>query len=153
MQQAIILLDKLRQLKLKLVTAESCTGGMIASAITDISGSSDIFDRGFITYSNQSKVEMLGVNQKTLDEFGAVSEQTCREMALGAIKNSAANLSIATTGIAGPGGGMEKPVGLVYIGVGTSERIRVTKFHFSGTRAEIRKHTVEKALELTLSFL
>lgn len=149
MQQAIILLDRLRAQKLKLATAESCTGGMIAGAITDIAGSSDVFDRGFVTYSNQAKIEMLGVSQKTLDEFGAVSEQTCREMVLGALKNSQANVAISTTGIAGPGGGSaEKPIGLVYIGVGTSERIRVTKFHFSGTRAEVRKQTVERALEI-----
>lgn len=149
MQQAIILLDKLRAQKLKLATAESCTGGMIAAAITDIAGSSDVFDRGFVTYSNQAKIDMLGVNQKTLEQFGAVSEQTCREMVIGALKNSQANIAIATTGIAGPSGGSaEKPVGLVYIGVGTSERIRVTKFHFTSTRADIRKQIVEKSLEL-----
>jgi PncC family amidohydrolase len=139
---------------LKLATAESCTGGMIASAITDIAGSSDAFDRGFVTYSNQAKIDMLGVSQKTLDEFGAVSEQTCREMVLGALKNSQANIAIATTGIAGPSGdSAEKPVGLVYIGVGTSERVRVIKFHFSGTRAEVRKQTVERGLELILPSL
>lgn len=127
---------------------------MIASAITDISGSSDVFERGFVTYSNQSKVEMLGVSQKTLDEFGAVSEQTCREMVMGALKNSHANIAVATTGVAGPNGGsLDKPVGLVYIGVGTSERVRVIKFHFSGTRAEVRKQTNEKAIELIISSL
>lgn len=140
------LLNKLRTSGLKLTTAESCTGGLIAAAITDIAGSSDVFDRGFVTYSNQSKIDMLGVSEKTLAEFGAVSEQTCREMLQGALANSNADIAIATTGIAGPSGGSaEKPVGLIYIGVAVAGKLRIAKYHISGNRAQVRAETVERA--------
>lgn len=100
-----------------IATAESCTGGMIAAALTDIAGSSDVFERGFVTYSNQAKVELLGVGIGTLLEHGAVSLQTAAEMAIGAARRSGADVAVSVTGIAGPGGGStEKPVGLVYLG-------------------------------------
>ncbi|MEX0344093.1 MAG: CinA family protein [Rhizobiaceae bacterium] len=100
-----------------IATAESCTGGMIAAALTDIAGSSDVFERGFVTYSNQAKVELLGVSVETLLEHGAVSQQTAAEMAIGAARHSGADIAVSVTGIAGPGGGTpEKPVGLVYLG-------------------------------------
>jgi len=102
--------------KLKLVTAESCTGGMVAAAITDIAGSSQIFERGFVTYSNESKTELLGVTPWMLQTYGAVSAEVAKAMAEGALRNSKANIAIAITGIAGPDGGTaEKPVGLVYL--------------------------------------
>ena len=148
------MLDKLREHNLKITTAESCTGGMVAAAITDIAGSSDVFERGFVTYSNQSKTDMLEVLPQTLEKFGAVSEQTCREMLLGAIKNSDANIAIATTGIAGPSGGSaEKPVGLVYIGISRYSDIRIIKHHISGNREQVRKETVERAFSLLQSCL
>lgn len=101
-----------------LATAESCTGGMIASALTDIAGSSTVVDRGFVTYSNEAKQEMLGVKAETLDRFGAVSAETAREMAEGALAHSRAGIAISVTGIAGPGGGSaDKPVGLVWFGL------------------------------------
>lgn len=101
---------------LMLATAESCTGGMVAAAITDIPGSSAVLDRGFVTYSNQAKIEMLGVSVETLAAHGAVSQQTAIEMALGAVNRSRADVGVAITGIAGPGGGTaEKPVGLVHV--------------------------------------
>ena len=101
---------------IKITTAESCTGGGIAQLITEISGSSAWFDRGFVSYSNHSKTQMLGVKQKTLDEYGAVSSEVASEMVVGALKNSEANLAAAVTGIAGPDGGtQQKPVGTVYI--------------------------------------
>lgn len=108
---------------LMLATAESCTGGMIAAALTDIAGSSAVFDRSFVTYSNEAKQEMLGVNAETLAEYGTVSEQTARQMAEGALAHSRADIALSVTGIAGPGGGSaEKPVGLVWFGLAQSGR-------------------------------
>ena len=148
------LLDSLKKGKYIVATAESCTGGLIAAAFTDFTGSSAVFERGFVTYSNESKIELLGVSAKTIESHGAVSEETCREMLLGAIANSNANIAIATTGIAGPDGGSEsKPVGLVYIGILQYPNIRIVKYHFSGSRKQIRAETVEKALELLNKFI
>lgn len=145
----------LRSKGLKLATAESCTGGMIASAMTDLAGSSELFDRGFITYSNQAKMDMLGVSPATLDQFGAVSEQTAAEMAAGAIKCSLADYAIAVTGIAGPSGGTtEKPVGLVYIAFcKRGFDPVVTRNLFSGERADIRQQTVIVGLRHLLSLI
>ncbi len=113
------LFDKLIAQGVILTTAESCTGGLIASQITSFAGSSAIFDRGFVTYSNQSKIAMLDVDAQTIENFGAVSEQTAMEMAEGALKNSMATLSVSVTGIAGPDGGTaDKPIGTVCIGLG-----------------------------------
>ena len=128
--------------------AESCTGGLVAGAITDIAGSSGWFDRGFVTYSNAAKVELLGVRPETLERFGAVSEATVREMIAGALARSRADVAVAVTGIAGPGGGTpEKPVGLVWLawgtrGVGTDAISR----QFIGDRAAVREATVVAAL-------
>ena len=145
---SLLLMDK----NMRLVTAESCTGGMIAAAVTDRSGSSAIFERGFVTYSNEAKIEELGVNSATIETYGAVSEQTAREMALGALKNSHADIAVAVTGIAGPNGGTpEKPVGLVYIAVALQNRDPVvTGNNFDGDRVSIRQATCEKALELLI---
>ncbi len=145
----------LAQKNMRLVTAESCTGGMIAAAMTDRSGSSSIFDRGFITYSNQSKSDLLGVNVQTLEIFGAVSESTAKEMAEGALRHSQADIAVSVTGIAGPTGGTdEKPVGLVYIGIAIKDKsAHVTKNLFEGDRTTIRQATVEKALELLIEKL
>jgi len=138
----------LREKKLVLTTAESCTGGMISAAFTDLSGSSDIFDRGFVTYSNQAKMDMLGVSPATLESYGAVSEQTAREMCQGALKHSLANVTISVTGIAGPTGGTaDKPVGLVYIGVASQDNTQIFKHIFKGNRSEVRQQTVDAALQ------
>ncbi len=148
--------DKLRERKWKLVTAESCTGGMIATAITDKAGSSEIFDRGFVTYSNQAKMDCLGVSAKTLKKFGAVSQETAIEMAKGALENSEANMAISVTGIAGPDGGTpQKPVGLIYIGFGLKGGVTQAKaFNFTGgTRNEIRLRTTQQALKTLISIL
>ncbi len=138
-----------------LATAESCTGGGIAYAITDIAGSSEWFDRGFVTYSNDAKQQMLGVTAGTLQDFGAVSEQTAREMADGALGRSLAELSVAVTGIAGPGGGVPgKPVGTVCFA--WALRGLVTESEtccFSGDRQSIRRQTVIHALQGVLSRL
>lgn len=140
--------ETLRAQNLKLATAESCTGGMISAAFTDLSGSSDIFDRGFVTYSNEAKMDMLGVLQATLDAHGAVSEHTAKQMCEGALKNSLADITIAVTGIAGPSGGSEdKPVGLVYIGLAKKNAdTQVFKHIFAGDRQAVRQQTVEQAI-------
>ncbi|PZP54914.1 MAG: damage-inducible protein CinA [Micavibrio aeruginosavorus] len=131
-----------------LVTAESCTGGMIAVAMTDIPGASKIFDRGFVTYSNESKIEQLDVPAKIIETYGAVSEETAKAMADGALQaTSKAQISIAVTGVAGPDGGSpEKPVGLVYISIGSlDDDTLVFKHNFKGDRDEIRDQAVTSA--------
>ena len=133
----------------KIATAESCTGGWIAQAITEVPGSSAWFDRGFVTYSNKAKEQMLGVKQETLEKFGAVSAETVKEMVSGALANSDATFAIAVTGIAGPDGGTsEKPVGTVFIAWqwknGAAE---VVKKQFSGNRHQVRAQTVKIAIE------
>lgn len=142
----------LAQQNLRLVTAESCTGGLVAAAMTDRSGSSSVFERGYITYSNEAKIEELGVTPETIQTHGAVSEQTAREMAEGALKHSRADIALSVTGIAGPNGGTaEKPVGLVYIGIArNNDKTQIVKNLFDGDRMSIRQATVEKALELLI---
>jgi len=134
---------------LMLSTAESCTGGWIAEAVTDISGSSQWFDRGFVTYSNDAKQEMLGVLSETLCVHGAVSEQTVREMVQGVLKHSQSQIAVAVSGIAGPrGGSVEKPVGLVWVAWAQRGGATTTiSAHFSGSRREIRRQTVKTALQ------
>lgn len=139
-----------------LATAESCTGGMIAAALTDIAGSSTVFDRGFVTYSNEAKVEMLGVSPATLAAHGAVSAETAAEMAAGALARSRAGVAVSVTGVAGPGGGSaDKPVGLVWFGIaveGETPRAERRLFEDRG-RAFIRAETVATALGLVLEAL
>ena len=133
-----------------LATAESCTGGMVAACVTDVAGSSAVFDRGFVTYSNAAKNEMLGVPKKLLETFGAVSEQVALSMAEGAISHSAATIAIAITGIAGPTGGSEtKPVGLVHFAV-TRRRGKAIadKQIFEGNRAQVRAQARDHALQM-----
>jgi len=131
-----------------LALAESCTGGMTAQAITSIAGSSAWFDRGFVTYSNQAKIEMLGVSSNTIKTYGAVSEQTANEMALGALKNSHAQISGSITGIAGPdGGSAEKPVGTVcFAWSEVNEATSTTTKHFQGNREQIRQQAAIKMM-------
>lgn len=138
-----------------LATAESCTGGGVATAVTEIAGSSAWFDRSFVTYSNQAKIDMLGVSPDTLARFGAVSEHTVREMVAGALRHSQAQIALAISGIAGPGGGTaEKPVGTVWFAWGIREGMTVARLHqLSGNRAEIRKQAVMIALQGVLELL
>jgi nicotinamide-nucleotide amidase len=140
--------------KILAATAESCTGGMIISLLTDIPGSSSMVDRGFVTYSNEAKAEMLGVSTATLEKHGAVSAETAHEMAAGALKNSRAGVALAVTGIAGPdGGSAEKPVGLVWFGIALKGRPVATEkrvFENHGRdfiRREAVKHALRKGLE------
>ncbi|QGM98779.1 CinA family protein [Methylocystis parvus] len=137
-----------------IVTAESCTGGLVSGALTEIAGASDVFERGFVTYSNASKVEALGVPAEVIAAYGAVSAETARAMALGALERSAADISVSITGIAGPGGGsVEKPVGLVHF---ASARRGGAVVHIERrfgplSRADIRAAAVDQALDMLLA--
>ncbi len=144
------LLKICRDRGVKIATAESCTGGMVAAALTDISGSSDVFERGFVTYSNEAKVEMLGIPAELIEQYGAVSEQVACAMADGAVANSHTDLVVAITGIAGPAGGSnEKPVGLVYIAIKYGKNPIICEKHiFTGNRDEIRIAATKTVLNL-----
>ncbi|MBY3168245.1 CinA family protein [Rhizobium laguerreae] len=137
-------------------TAESCTGGLIAGALTEISGSSAVVDRGFVTYTNSAKIEMLGVQAETLLRFGAVSEETARQMVHGALFRSRAEIAVAVTGIAGPGGGSpEKPVGLVHLAAKSRAGSLIHRKMLYGDigRSEVRLATIRTALEMVRSLL
>jgi len=140
---------RLKAKGLKLATAESCTGGWVAQAITSVSGSSEWFDRGFVTYSNEAKCEMLGVRPGTLSAHGAVSEPTAQEMAAGAIEHSAAGVAVAVTGVAGPtGGSPEKPVGMVcFAWVLSGHPAESETRRFDGDRDAVRRQSVIRALQ------
>jgi nicotinamide-nucleotide amidase len=143
------LLAAARAKGLRIATAESCTGGMVAVALTDVAGSSDVFDRGFVTYSNAAKGAMLGVSEETLARHGAVSEEVAREMAQGALMRSDAGLAIAVTGIAGPGGSEFKPEGRVCFAIAMPERVSAETVEFGALgRSEVRKAATEHALRL-----
>ena len=135
-------------------TAESCTGGLIAATLINVSGVSEIYREGYITYANESKEKLLGVKGETLRNYGAVSEQTAYEMAAGAAKNAGADAALVSTGIAGPSGGTkEKPVGLVYLGCCLKGRITVRREIFNGDRESIRRQAVTAALKLLIATL
>jgi nicotinamide-nucleotide amidase len=146
---------KLRGEGLMLTTAESCTGGWVAQAVTTVAGSSDWFERGFVTYSDAAKQEMLGVSARTLAAHGAVSEQTAREMAIGALAHSRAQVALAITGIAGPGGGSaEKPVGTVCFAWATKiGAVSAETRQFEGERESVRRQSVIAALQGVLELL
>lgn len=132
-----------------ITTAESCTGGLLAGRILNVSGASAIYNEGHITYSNEAKERLLGVSHDTLEKYGAVSQQTAKEMARGAAEVAKAEVGLSTTGIAGPGGGtLEKPVGLVYVGCSINGDVEVKECRFKGNREENRAAAVEAALEL-----
>ena len=144
------ILQAARYWGIMIATAESCTGGMVAAALTDVAGSSDVFDRGFITYSNAAKMAMLGVRAKTLADHGAVSEEVAAEMAEGALAHSDALIAVSVTGIAGPGGSEFKPEGRVCFGLarkGRDTRVETVDFGALG-RAQVRSAARDRALEL-----
>jgi nicotinamide-nucleotide amidase len=151
----VLVMDKVKQLATALVdrgwmlaTAESCTGGMVAAACTELAGSSDWFERGFVTYSNEAKTELLGVDAVLIASHGAVSEVVARAMAFGAIRHSRARVSVAVTGIAGPSGGSkDKPVGTVWFGFMIDGRLTSETKRFDGDRAAVRAATVEYAFD------
>lgn len=149
------LLADARAKKLKIVTAESCTGGLIAGLLTEIPGSSDVVERGFVTYSNKAKEELICVPPQILESHGAVSEQTARAMAEGALKHSHADIAVAVTGVAGPGGGTAaKPVGLVHIAAARDGTVMHRECRFGDIgRSQVRIKTVEAALEMLQSLV
>jgi len=145
---------RLREQRALLVTAESCTGGWVSQAVTAIAGSSEWFERGFVVYSNAAKEELLGVRRETLERHGAVSEETARELALGALARSRGTISLAVTGVAGPAGGSAaKPVGLVCFAWATRPGARTESRHFAGDRESVRRQSVIRALEGVLEAL
>ena len=145
---------RLKRRKAMLVTAESCTGGWAAQVVTSVPGSSDWFERGFVTYSDAAKRELLGVKKSTLEKHGAVSEQTAREMAQGALGRSRGTVALAITGVAGPAGGSAaKPVGTVCFAWARGRRVVSETGHFSGDRESVRRQSVVRALEGVLEAL
>ena len=143
--------ELLVQKKLKIATAESCTGGLVAATLVDYPGISACLDEAHVTYANEAKVKYCGVKQETLDAHGAVSGETAKEMAEGLRQKAGADIALSTTGIAGPGGGTkEKPVGLVYVACASSHETKVVKLQLSGDRRQVREQTVRHALTLAL---
>lgn len=151
--KARALVERCRERGLRVSTVESCTGGLLSYCLTDIPGASDIYDRGFITYSNEAKQEEVGVRAASLEKFGAVSAEVAREMCAGALTRKAVGVAASITGIAGPGGATaDKPVGLVYIGIATAEGVPAAyRYIFPGDRQEVRTAAVAEALDLLLN--
>lgn len=149
------LISLLKRKKLKLVVAESCTGGMLSSVITSVSGSSKVFNLGLIVYSNESKIKVLKISKKLIRKYGAVSEQVCKAMTKNLSKISKTNITVSITGIAGPNGGTkQKPVGLIYVGIKRGNKVKVNRYLFKNKeRLYIQKAAVNKSLDLILSFI
>ena len=146
---ARILVARCREKNLIITTAESCTGGLLSALITEIPGSSAIFERGYITYANDAKIELLDVDTSLIEKYGAVSSEVAQAMAEGVRKKTQADIAVAITGIAGPdGGSAQKPVGLVFIAVASKEKTIFSENRFSGNRSDIRMQAVAKALEM-----
>ena len=149
------IIKKLSKKKLKISFAESCTGGLLSSAITSVSGSSKVFNLGLVAYSNESKIKILKISKKTIRKYGAVSEQVCKAMAKNLSKISKTNITVSITGIAGPSGGTkQKPVGLIYVGIKRGNKVKVNRYLFKNKeRLYIQKAAVNKSLDLILSFI
>lgn len=144
----------LKEQNLTVTAAESCTGGLIAGTLVNVPGASDVFGESYVTYSNEAKQRLVGVRAETLEQFGAVSEETAYEMAAGAARAAGADVGLSSTGIAGPGGGTpEKPVGLVYIGCCVRGEVQVRRLNLHGDREQNRMDTVKAALELAAEML
>ena len=144
----------LKDRNLTITAAESCTGGLIAGTLVNVAGASDVFGEAYVTYSNEAKQRLVGVRAETLEQFGAVSEETAYEMAAGAARAAGADVGLSSTGIAGPGGGTpEKPVGLVYIGCCVRGEVQVRRLNLHGNREQNRMDTVKAALELAAEML
>ena len=145
------LVEILTKKQYKITTAVSCTGGLVAATIVNVSGASEVFLAGFVTYANEAKEKELWVKSETLQTYGAVSEKTAKEMAIGCAAHAKAQVGISTTGIAGPGGGTaEKPVGLVYIGCAVRSNVYVEKNVFSGDRQQVRRQAADRAIGFAL---
>lgn len=149
-----VVFQKLQKRGMTISFAESCTGGMLAQSLTDLPGASKVFRESFVTYSNEAKIKYLGVSENTLFKHGAVSADTAKEMALGLLKQSGADICVSVTGIAGPDGGSDKkPVGLVYIAIAAVGRVWSSEFHFAGTRERIRRRTCMEAMNMVRQYL
>ncbi len=154
MEETKQLIDLLAKKHMTVTTAESCTGGLISATLVDIPGASAVLKEAYVTYANESKQGLLGVRAETLADYGAVSEQTAREMVLGAAERAHADCAVAVTGIAGPEGGTEeKPVGTVYAGYKVGTTLLVKRYLFSGDRTEVRHQTAETAIRELLVLL
>lgn len=154
-RRARYLLKLARRDGIRIATAESCTGGLLSGAITTVAGASDVFDRGFVTYSNGAKVELLGLEPRVLDQFGAVSEEVAHDMAEGALRQSSAHLAVSVTGVAGPGASEHKPEGLVCFGLartGQPTRTETIRFGALG-RGNVRRASVHHALDMLVKAL
>ena len=148
------LVQMLAEMEMTISTAESCTGGMLASKIIDVGGASEVYSEGFITYSYDAKEKYLKVSKETLETYGAVSEQTVREMATGCLNATGSDVALVTSGVAGPGGGTpEKPVGLVYIACAYKGDVVAKSYKFDGDRYEIRSQAVDEAIKLAIEML
>ena len=148
------LIKMLAERSMTVTTAESCTGGLLSGTLVNVPGASEVLGEAYVTYSNEAKQRLVHVRKETLEKFGAVSEETAKEMAEGAALAAGADVAISTTGIAGPGGGtVEKPVGLVYIGCCVKENVQVIKCLFHGNRMENRMHTVQEAVRLAVKMV
>lgn len=149
-----ILVRTLAEMGLTISTAESCTGGMLASAIVDIPGVSDVYNEGFITYSNEAKTKYLKVDPELFDKYGVVSEEAVCRMAEGCMRETGSDVAVVTSGIAGPGGGtQEKPVGTVYIACAYKDIVMARAFKFEGGRYKVRRQAVNEAIKMTLELL
>ncbi len=152
MNHYIKLIEVLKEKKLTIATAESCTGGLIAKLITDIAGSSQVFIGGVVCYSNEMKMKWLGVKQQTLDRHGAVSSETVAELLDGILRQTGADCAITVSGIAGPTGGTpDKPVGTVFIGIAIGDRVVIERFQFKGSRADVRQAASQQAAKMMLN--
>lgn len=148
------LINKLKSKGYKVSAAESCTGGLVSKLLTDTPGASEVFDCAVTTYSNEAKIKLLGVRPDTLEKYGAVSEETAREMATGVLALSDADIAVSVTGFAGPDGGTDnKPVGTVCIGIATKEKCYATTFLFAGNRTQVRRMSAKMACNLVLDEL
>lgn len=148
------LVKLLKEKNMIITTAESCTGGMLTSAIVDVVGASEVLHEGYVTYANESKMKLLGVKEETLYAHGAVSAEVAYEMALGAAKAAAADVAVSVTGVAGPDGGTEdKPVGTVYVGFYVKGKSIVERYNFTGSRKEIRKQAVKAAISQITEYI
>ena len=148
------LVQTLAEMGLTISTAESCTGGMVASAIIDVAGASDVYNEGFITYSNDAKMKYLNVSEEVLEKNGAVSEEVVRQMATGCRVATGSDVAVVTSGVAGPGGGsLEKPVGLVYIACAYKDVVEAKSFKFDGDRTQIRQQATKEAIEMVMNLL
>lgn len=148
------IVKKLQEKNYTITTAESCTGGLLAGRILNVSGASDVYKEGYITYANESKEKILGVQHETIETYGVVSQETAKEMAIGAAKAANAEVALSTTGVAGPGGGtVEKPVGLIYIACFVNGAVQSKELRLHGTRQENRENTVTETLKLLNDFL